>query len=270
MSASTRRTRRAPRRPATPAASTGTTAPRTPAFDEADLSDKPKFLRGRPPLDDAARARIDSRNQRALESLAEVDRQVEKIVDALRAKGELGSTYIFFTSDNGYLDGEHRIEFGKLLAYEPSSQVPLLVRGPGVRAGETSDALVGNVDLAPTIASIAAAKPNAVVDGHSLLALARDPNRSTDRALLIESLVRDRSTYFGYPYHAIRSGHFIYIRYRTGDEELYNLVKDPYELESLAGDPAYAPKQRSLALALAQLRDCRGPSCEVTPRATGG
>ena len=265
----------APHAPSTPAprdvdSLEGTTAPRTPAFDEADLSDKPKFLRDRPPLDDAALARIDSRSQRALESLAEVDRQVEKIVDALRAKGELGSTYIFFTSDNGYLDGEHRIEFGKLLAYEPSSQVPLLVRGPGVRAGETSDALVGNVDLAPTIASIAAAKPNAVVDGHSLLALARDPNRSTDRALLIESLVRDRSTYFGYPYHAIRSGHFIYIRYRTGDEELYNLVKDPYELESLAGDPAYAPKQRSLALALAQLRDCRGPSCEVTPRATGG
>ena len=63
-------------------------------------------------------ARIDARNQRALESLAEVDRQIARIVDALRDKGELGNTYLLFTSDNGYLDGEHRIEFGKLLAQQ--------------------------------------------------------------------------------------------------------------------------------------------------------
>jgi len=265
----------APHAPSTPAprdagSLAGTKAPRSPAFDEADLSDKPRFLRDRPPLDGAARARIDARNQRALESLAEVDRQVEKIVDALRAKDELGNTYLFFTSDNGYLDGDHRIEFGKLLAYEPSSRVPLLVRGPGVPAGETSDALVGNIDLAPTIAQIADATPTVEVDGDSLLPFALSPATSTDRALLLESLVRDRSTYYGYPYSAIRAGHFLYVRYDTGDEELYNLVKDPYELESLADDPAYADKKASLANALARLRDCRGNACEVTPRASGG
>jgi arylsulfatase A-like enzyme len=265
----------APHAPSTPAprdagSLDGVTAPRTPAFDEQDLSDKPTFLRDRPPLSTAAIARIDARNQRALESLAEVDRQVAKVVDALREKQELGSTYIVFTSDNGYLDGEHRIEFGKLLAYEPASQVPLLIRGPGIPAGETSEALVGNVDLAPTVAQIAAARPTVEVDGHSLLTLARYPERSSDRALLLESLVRDRSTYYGYPYAAIRSGHFLYVDYETGDEELYNLVADPYELESLAGDPEYADKQQALAAALEQLRDCKGDGCEVKPQPTGG
>ena len=177
---------------------------------------------------------------------------------------------MFFTSDNGYLDGDHRIEFGKLLAYEPSSHVPLLVRGPDLPADETSDALVGNIDLAPTIADIAGARPTNEVDGESLLSLARSPTSSNDRALMIESLVRDRSTYYGYPYAAIRAGHFLYVRYVTGDEELYNLVKDPYELESLADDPDYAAKKAALATALARLRDCRGSACEITPRATGG
>jgi arylsulfatase A-like enzyme len=267
----------APHAPSTPAprdagSLAGQPAPRTPAFNEDDVSDKPSFLRDRPPLDAAARARIDGRNERALESLAEVDRQVGRIVGALKDQQELGETYILFTSDNGYLDGEHRIEFGKLLAYEPSSQVPLLIRGPGIPAGETSDALVGNIDLAPTIAQIAGAKPTVTVDGDSLLDLAREPASSTDRALLLESLVRDRSTYYGYPYTAIRNGHFIYVRYQTGDEELYNLVRDPYELESLAGEPKYAAKQRALEAALDRLRDCRGEDCDVRvqPAAAGG
>jgi N-acetylglucosamine-6-sulfatase len=265
----------APNAPSTPAprdadSLAGAPAPRSPAFDEADLTDKPKFLRNRPPLDANARARIDARNERALESLAEVDRQVAKIVEALRAREELGSTYIVFTSDNGYLDGDHRIELGELLAYEPSSQVPMLIRGPGIRAGETSDALVGNVDLAPTIAALASAKPTADVDGHSLLSLARNPERSTDRALLIESLARDHSAYYGYRYAAIRSGHFLYVEYETGDEELYNLIADPYELDSLDGDPAYADRKRALATALDELRDCRGEGCEVKPTAVGG
>ncbi len=166
------------------------------------------------------------------------------IVEALRDKGELGNTYILFTSDNGYLDGEHRIELGRLLAYEPASQVPLLIRGPGIPSGETSDALVGNVDLAPTIALIAGARPTVEADGHPVLTLARNPERSTDRALLLESLVRDGSTYYGYPYAAIRSGHFLYVAYENGDEELYNLARDPDQLRSRRRRAAATPTSK--------------------------
>jgi N-acetylglucosamine-6-sulfatase len=183
----------APHAPSTPAprdagSYAGAPPPQTPAFNEADVSDKPSFIRNRPRLSSSAIARITSRNEKALESLSEVDRQVEKIVTALRDKGELGDTYLMFTSDNGYLDGEHRIEFGKLLAYDPSSRVPLLIRGPAIPNHANSDALVGNIDLAPTIAALANAKPSAEIDGRSLilrLPLRGDPHRALPiRALL--------------------------------------------------------------------------------------
>ena len=267
----------APHAPSTPAPAdagslAGVETPRDPAFNERDVSDKPSFIRDRPPLGAEAVARVEDRTRRALESLAEVDRQVARIVEALRDKGELGNTYLLFTSDNGYLDGEHRIELGRLLAYEPASHVPLLIRGPGIPSGETSDALVGNVDLAPTVALIAGARPTVETDGHPMLTLARNPERSTDRALLLESMVRDGSTYYAQPYAAIRSGHFLYVDYATGDEELYNLARDPDQLRSVAGEPRYAEKQRALSAALDELRDCRGSGCEVTvaERAAGG
>ena len=115
--------------------------------------------------------------------------------------------------------------------------MPLLIRGPLVPAGETSDALVGNIDLAPTIAELANARPTIDVDGQSALGFARNPLETTDRALLLESLARNRSTPYGYRFQAVRSGHFLYAEYETGDEELYNLVRDPFQLRSVAGEP---------------------------------
>jgi N-acetylglucosamine-6-sulfatase len=257
----------APHAPSTPAprdagSYAGAPPPDTPAFDEADVSDKPSFIRDQPRLNASALARIKSRNERALESLTEVDRQVEKIVAALRDKQELGNTYLMFTSDNGYLDGEHRVEFGKLLAYDPSSRVPLLIRGPGIPNHANSEALVGNVDLAPTIAGVAGAKTSAEVDGRSLLPYAISPERTDDRGLLIESLVRERAADYGLPYEAIRTDRYLYVDYSSGEEELYDLREDPYELKNVAADPAYAAAKRALGRHLDQLRDCAGSDCD--------
>jgi N-acetylglucosamine-6-sulfatase len=257
----------APHAPSTPAprdagSYADATTPKTPAFDEADISDKPSFIRHQPPLSSAALARIKSRNDRALETLTEVDRQVARLVTALRDKGELGNTYLMFTSDNGYLDGEHRIEFGKLLAYDPSSRVPLLIRGPGIPNHANSAALVGNIDLAPTIAAVSRAEPSTEFDGHSLLPYADDPDRLDDRPLEIESRVRDRSTYYAFPYTAIRTTRYLYVSYSTGDKELYDLRHDPFELTNRAGDPVYADTQRALAAQLDRLRDCAGRACD--------
>jgi N-acetylglucosamine-6-sulfatase len=238
------------------------TVPRTPAFDEPDVSDKPSFIRDRPRLSDQAIARIDARYGRALESLREVDRQVSKIVAALRDREELGNTYLVFTSDNGYLDGEHRVELGTRLAYDPSSRVPLLVRGPGIPSGSNSEALVGNNDLAPTIAAIAGAKPDAELDGRSLLPYATAPERLDDRPLLIESLARDRSTDYEHPYAAIRTDRYLYVDHSTGEEELYDLREDPYQLENRVDDPAFEATRRALARRLDRLRDCAGPDCD--------
>jgi N-acetylglucosamine-6-sulfatase len=257
----------APHEPSTPAGrDAGTYAdveiPRTPAFNEEDVSDKPSFIRNRPRLGAVAIARIESRNQGALESLTEVDRQVAKIVAAVRDHEELGNTYLVFTSDNGYVDGEHRIEFGKQLAYDPSSRVPLLIRGPGIPNKSNSEALVGNLDLAPTIAAIAGAKPDLEIDGRSLLPYATSPGRLDDRPLLIESPVPDRSTSDGYPYAAIRTDRYLYVDYETGEAELYDLREDPFQLENRVSDPAFEATKRALARRLDQLRDCAGTECD--------
>ena len=242
----------APHAPSTPAARdegafASSPRPSSPAFDEADVSDKPSFIRDLPPLSTDALARIDSRRRRSLESLLAVDREVARIVAELRRQGELERTYVLFTSDNGYLAGEHRIEFGKLLPYEPSTRVPLLVRGPGVPAGETVAALAGNVDLAPTLLELASAEPDLALDGRSLVPFLEEPALTSERPLLIESLVRDRSTFYGYPYRAIRTERHLYVEYSTGDLELYDLARDPFELESRADAPDYTDTRRDLA-----------------------
>jgi arylsulfatase A-like enzyme len=78
---------------------------------------------------------------------------------------------------------------------------------------------------------------------------------------VLESLVRDRSTYYGYPYSGIRTGRWLYVEYETGDRELYDLTNDPDQLESLATDPAYATTVAYLARKLDGLADCAGPAC---------
>jgi arylsulfatase A-like enzyme len=94
----------------------GVKAPRPPSFAEADLSDKPRFVREKTHHDDQIRA-IDSFYVRYLRSLAGVDRLVGRVLDALEAAGKTEETYLLFTSDNGILLGEHRA-VGKLLPYE--------------------------------------------------------------------------------------------------------------------------------------------------------
>ena len=111
----------------------GTQAPRTPSFNEADVSDKPPHLRNLPLLTADQIAAIDRQYQARLESLQSLDEGIGRIIDALAARGELDNTYIFFTSDNGYHLGQHRLFEGKGEVYEEDIRVPLVVRGPGVR-----------------------------------------------------------------------------------------------------------------------------------------
>ena len=111
--------------------------PKPASFDEADMSDKPLALRG--PADRPRTRRADQEAyQQRLEALLSVDDAVASIIAELRAVGELDNTLILFTSDNGFFHGEHRVPTGKVLVYEPSIRVPLLMRGPGVPRGLNS------------------------------------------------------------------------------------------------------------------------------------
>jgi arylsulfatase A-like enzyme len=192
-----------------------------------------------------------------------VDEGVAQIVNALRDAGELENTYIFFVSDNGYVQGEHRIRGGKSIPYEESLRVPLLVRGPGVPEGEVSHDLVSNVDWASTILDVTGVRPGRRQDGTSLMPAARQPAALRGRALLIESARED--------YQGVRTDRYVYVRYggggkySEGEVEMYDLRRDPYQLESVHDDPEYEPARRALAALTERLGKCEGPGCEAPP-----
>jgi N-acetylglucosamine-6-sulfatase len=100
-----------------------------------------------------------------------VDEMVASLVQELEVAGELDNTFIFFTSDNGYHQGEHRIDSGRNTPYEETARVPLFVRGPGVPAGSKVEKLALNTDFASTFADLAGIEFPA--DGRSLAPLLR-------------------------------------------------------------------------------------------------
>jgi N-acetylglucosamine-6-sulfatase len=234
--------------------------PTPPSFNEADMSDKPLALQARPAITAVRALRMQEAYQQRLESLLSVDDAVESIVSALRGTGELDNTLILFTSDNGFFAGEHRVATGKVLAYEPSIRLPLLMRGPGVPVGATAGQLVTNADLAPTILDAAEAKPGRVEDGRSLLELVGDPGVEWGRELLLEGGNAQGLTFTG-----LRNYRWKYIEHTDGEVELYDLERDPYELQSLHPDPAFAGIKARLPARLAILRSCAGRTCRIRP-----
>jgi len=233
--------------------------PASPALNEADVSDKPALVRVLPSLTPTALVSIRDHYRKRLASLLAVDEAVARIVATLSASGELNRTLILFTSDNGYLQGEHRLPEGKSLLYEPSVRVPLLMRGPGVPRGARRTQLVANVDLAPTILAAARARAGLLQDGLSLLALARNPRAGLGRSILFEDGKRGPDK----EYVAIRTARHVYAEYANGDRELYDLRADRFQLRSLHADAGHSALRRSLAARLAALRNCRGAACRT-------
>jgi N-acetylglucosamine-6-sulfatase len=238
--------------------------PRPPSFNETDVSDKPAAVRRLPLLTPGAIAATTAYYHDRAESLLSVDQGVQEILDALSNVGALDNTFVVFTSDNGWMQGEHRITEGKRVPYEPSIRVPLIVRGPGVPAGVHLPQIVANIDLAPTIVDLADAVPGRTMDGLSFLPLLKNRNLWFGRDLLIESPTKSLAAM---PFRGIRTPRYVYVEYyyQPPESELYDLAKDPFELQNVAKDPAYAKVRAELAARLARLRACRGPSCRVQP-----
>ncbi len=234
--------------------------PRSASFNEADVSDKPGFIRKLPRFTKATVGRINGNYRRRLETLLSVDRAVGAVMAELEADGMLENTYVIYLSDNGFFFGQHRLAKGKYLPYEPTVRTPTIMRGPGIPAGVRSSALVGNVDLAPTLLGLSGAIPTKPVDGRSLLPFAENPSKQSNRPILLEANSKDDPS-LGIPYTGIRTNRYKYVRYRDGQQELYDLARDPRELASKHRDPRYARTRRALAARLATLRGCADASC---------
>ena len=164
----------APHQPATPApqdadAFPGLKALRDGSYNEADVSDKPRFIQDLPRLGPRVQVAVDALARKRAQSLQAVDRDVAGLIEHLDQIGELDSTYVVFTSDNGFHLGQHRMRAGKQTAYETDIHLPLLIRGPGINAGGHVADLTGNIDIAPTIAAMGGAAMTDAPDGRSLL-----------------------------------------------------------------------------------------------------
>jgi N-acetylglucosamine-6-sulfatase len=237
----------------------GLTAPRTPAYDTLP-SNPPKWLAGRAPLTAAEKDTIDTVFRKRAQAVQSVDRMIASLRQTIEKAGVADRTMIVFTSDNGYHMGEHRLTPGKQTAFDTDVHVPLIVAGPGVKAGATVTAPAENIDLRPTFAGLAGQTPK--VDGRDLMPLLTGETPADWRTTaLIEHHGPDNDATdpdhpeknSGNPptYSAIRTTAFTYVEYRDGSTEYYDHATDPDQLHNMA-----PPNQDDLHKRLTALVNC--------------
>lgn len=281
----------------------GAPVPRNAAVNEKNVNDKPRFMRRLKPLNRKQRIGIRIRQRARWAQLLSVDQSIAAIIDALAQERELENTYVIFTSDNGYFNGEHRINQGKYLPHEPSSHVPLMIRGPRIPAGGVSSELISNIDVAPTISAIAGASPLLTEDGRTILPYAENPALRSSRPLLLEGdtgtnlaggeaieasarssgsladkkgvdnleqdppLAQTARRFRAPAFRAIRTDRWLFVRYAKAGVELYDMQRDPLQLRSLHAKRRMRPVIAALSAELNQLQACAGSACTISSTA---
>jgi N-acetylglucosamine-6-sulfatase len=227
-------------------------------FNEADVSDKPMWLRQTPPLTSSEVAENDLFVRHQLETLLSVDDQIRNILTALQETGRLSNTFILFASDNGLENGAHRLQH-KGVPYEESIHVPMVVRyDPLTRLHpSTSDLFALNVDVAPTFAALAGIRaPGA--EGTSLMPVLENDAAGWRTEFVIEHMEQDPGKEAP-TFCAVRTARYKYVEYTSGEIELYDLSVDPNELHNVAGSPELAAIQAKLRADDARLCSPRPP-----------
>jgi N-acetylglucosamine-6-sulfatase len=242
-------------------------APKPPSFNEADVSDKPSYVRNRPLLSGAKIKTLDKNYRKRLRGLRGVDDLIGDLVVALKKTKEFKNTIFILSSDNGFELGTRRVMGGKIDPYEESINIPLVMRGPGIRQGLVQKRLASTNDIVPTIMDFAGAKEKPFFDGRSLKPLVDSKPSSTWRtAVGIEYLANtDDKNGRRIPFYGVRTAEgekYVYYP-TTGEEEYYDLKTDPYELHNGASDPANANRVAALAKIAKRIRSCSGSSCRA-------
>lgn len=243
---------------------------------EKDVSDKPFFIRELPPLNDAERAADLNLTRQRAEALAVLDEEVARTIEALEDTGELDNTIVAFTSDNGFFLGEHRNRKGKILPYEPSLRVPLMMRGPGIPKGVVRFDPFTMIDFAPTFLAAAGAAGQDSIDGVSMLDVARGGDQGWDRGILTQTGPREVSNGVEESDNflvegdgpsplrfsqGVRTGQYLYVEHASREKELYDLYQDPGELDNLLARGVRRVVADQLARVLDLLRNCAGEAC---------
>lgn len=200
--------------------------------------------------------------KRYAETLLGVDDSVGRLLQALRGKGCLDSTLIIYMGDNGFAFGEHGL-IDKRTAYEESMRVPMLVRCPELfPGGKTVEAMVANLDIAPTCLDAAGLVPPTGWDGASFLPLLQGQPVPWRDVLLYE-YYWERNFPQTPTMHALRGERFKYIRYHGiwDLNELYDLQEDPLETNNLINHPGHQELVRRMNAQLFEILQKTDGAC---------
>ncbi len=240
---------------------TTTPLPHPDNFNEDNVLDKPAWVRSRSVHSQSVIDEMLKEYRARLRSMLSVEDLLRQTIATLDQTGELENTYIFFTSDNGFHLGNHRLGIAKRSPYEEDIGVPLMVRGPGIPPNSVSEELVLNNDFAPTIADLAGASTPSFVDGSSFAPLLTSSPPSSWRTAFLEEGWYPESNGFKVPTHkSVHTQDHMFTEYATGEYELYDLNADPYQLDSkrrTGNELLYSTLQTRLNA----LRACSGAAC---------
>ena len=206
--------------------------------EETDLSDKPAWLSD-PKKNRADKAPRPGLPGNQLRSLRSLDRAIGELVAELQALGIENDTVLIFASDDGTQWGEHGL-WSKGHQYEASVHVPLLVRFPGVAPRSEHELAVPDIDVPATVLDLAGIDTATDdTDGLSLVPLLLRPGSALRSHVPL-------ARYLDTVWAGVRTERWKYILSATGEEELYDLLNDPDELESLHADPSYTDERDEL------------------------
>jgi arylsulfatase A-like enzyme len=226
----------------------GLKSPVSPAFNEADVSDKPEAIRNLPSLTNTGtdynkndQLKIDLYFRRRMLALRSVDDMVGKLLKTLEETKQLNNTIVIFTSDHGYQLGQQR-HIGKAVPYDRVSRVPLYVWAPGrvSHQAESPGHLISHVDLAPTILEIAGSRIPDEVQGKSFLPLLNStfegkPNEWRPDGILVENweCIMRNGVQMRTSFESVQFFNSVYTEWANGDREYYELHSDPDQMENL-------------------------------------
>jgi arylsulfatase A-like enzyme len=183
-----------------------------------------------------------------------VDDSVGEVLDYLDKNGLSNNTIVIYSSDNGWYMGDLGL-YDKRFMYEPGLHIPLMARGPGIKAGSVTDLFALNADFAPTFLDLAGVKAPSDMHGRSLVPILRGEKPADWRTSVYYRYYHDPGHHNTRAHYGVRTATHKLIHYWKKDAwELFDLVRDPTEQKNIAADPAQAGKLAELKAEIARLQ----------------
>lgn len=247
-----------------------TVAPRSASYN-AYGTNEPSWLKALKPIPAWRLEKLDDLWRQRAQSAESVADSVDAVRSTLEATGHADDTLIIVTSDNGYHVASHRMLKGKRTAFQEDTVVPMVVLGPGVTPGSRVDAMTSTIDLGPTITEAMGTSAPTWVDGRSLTGIIASGGQvppTWRNAVLSESLGKSGPSDPDYQkdappqFAALRSQDYLFVVYRNGERELYDLQTDPDEMHNIVSTAA-PELVAGLYSQLQALRACAGDTCRT-------